>query len=143
MKTIQELADLVVVRDHLFTLLSGTRNSVKKGEIGQISFLVQKLDTEFIKDALELFTANALETLQGEDVDIAKRVAEAKAKMALYKESRSAGTAQPLAEARVSMTEKVTDVTQTAVEEQKPVEEVKQPTRRVIKKAIKNDAGTV
>ena len=77
--SLEELSQLIIVRNHLFDLLNGTRNAVKKGEVGSISALVQRLDIQIVHNSLELFKD---EVVVEEELDIAKKIAEAKAKMA-------------------------------------------------------------
>ena len=90
MKTVEQLADLIVVRNHLSLLLNGTRNAIKKNEVPALSTLIQRLDTEIVQSSLEMFKDQAAPS--ADDVDVQKRVAEAKAKMAAMK-SGPAGAA--------------------------------------------------
>lgn len=86
MKTVEQLASVIAVRNHLFLLLNGARNVVKKNEVATISNLIQKLDTEIIQESLALFNNQVVAAAAAADeVDIQKKVAEAKAKMAALK----------------------------------------------------------
>lgn len=82
MKTVKDIADVIVVRNHLALLLNGTRNVVKKTDVQPLSALINRLDMEVLQASLEMFKDKAQ---MEEDQDIQKRVAEAKAKLAAQK----------------------------------------------------------
>lgn len=79
MKTVEQLANLVVVRNHLSLLLNGTRNVIKKGDVQPINSLIQRLDSDIVLESLALFANEAAIPL---DEDVQKRIAEAKAQLA-------------------------------------------------------------
>ena|ERR1035437_9152290 len=100
MSTAAELANIISIRNHLSLLLNGTRNVIKKTEVSTIGGLIQKLDTEIIKSSLELFKDKTIPN--EDDVDIGKKVAEAKAKMAQNKTS-----VKPVEDSKVVKTRKI------------------------------------
>lgn len=95
MKTVKELADVIVVRNHLALLLNGTRNVVKKQDVQPLSALINRLDMEVLQASLEMFQDK---TQVEEDEDIKKRVAEAKAKLAAQKGPVAQAVAKAIAE---------------------------------------------
>lgn len=126
MKNLEELAHLVVIRNHLSDLLNGTRNVIKKGEVGQISALLQKLDSEIIQNSLELFKGKAVVT---DEDDIAKKVAEAKAKMLLPK--------------KATVPAAVLNVKPLASEPEAQLVEPVKTTKRTFKRVNKDESGSV
>lgn len=78
MKTVEEIANVIVVRNHLALLLNGTRNVVKKQDIQLLSAMINKLDTDIIQASMEILSPT---TKVPEDEDVAKKVAEAKANL--------------------------------------------------------------
>ncbi|HVI39874.1 MAG TPA: hypothetical protein VM577_04370 [Anaerovoracaceae bacterium] len=88
MKTAEQIASVIAVRNHLSMLLNGTRNVIKKNEVSVIGNLIQRLDAEIVQASLGLFSGQvAAVASAADDVDIQKKVAEAKAKMAALKAS--------------------------------------------------------
>ena len=86
MKTAEQIASVIAVRNHLSMLLNGTRNVIKKNEVSTIGNLIQRLDAEIVQASLGLFSGQvAAVATAADEVDIQKKVAEAKAKMAALK----------------------------------------------------------
>lgn len=88
MRTLKELAELVVIRNHLSALVSGTRLAIKRGDVPKLSALINKIDIEVIQDSLVLFVDEAVQK-SVDDTDIQKKLAEAKLALAAKKASQS------------------------------------------------------
>lgn len=79
-KTLQDLANMVTVRNHLYWLIQNApKNLLKKQDVPKVLNLVNSLDVEFINSSLEVADQNKIDST--EDLDVQKAVADAKAKL--------------------------------------------------------------
>lgn len=80
-----ELAQTVVVRNHLESVQNGTRNTVSRPQLRQIGDLILRLDQQIVQESLVLFSETAPVE---EKFDFASKIAEAKAAMVQQKAER-------------------------------------------------------
>lgn len=134
MKTLRELADLIAVRNHLSMLISGTRRVIKKGEVGKLSAVVDKIDMEVLQESMNLMIdENIKKTV--EDEDITKKIAEAKAKMAQKQKDVFVSASEP---AKTAVEKAMTKGNPT--EEEKPKKSIKRaPVVKRVEKDIEEE----
>lgn len=72
-----ELGNLVLVRNHLLTILDTTRNFIKKGDSGKITTVVRMIDQQILDTAFEALDSPDAQIISEDQ--IAAKVAAAKA----------------------------------------------------------------
>lgn len=55
MKTIEQLANLAAVRNHIMLLVNSSKSAVPRESVHTLTSLATKLDKEFVEAALEAF----------------------------------------------------------------------------------------
>lgn len=83
-----DLANTVIVRNHLESIQNGTRNTISRPQLRQVGDLILRLDQQIVQESLVMFeeTAPVIEKF-----DFSSKIAEAKAAMAKQKAERMAG----------------------------------------------------
>lgn len=78
MKTVEEIAGMVTIRNHLQSLRD--RSLIRRSDYQSVNSLIQQLDQDIINSSMELFKQQS--SVQVEDeLNISKKIAEAKAKL--------------------------------------------------------------
>lgn len=78
MKTVEEIAGMVTIRNHLQTLRD--RSLIKRSDYQAINNLIQQLDQDIINASMTLFKQQSKVQIEDE-LNISKKIAEAKAKL--------------------------------------------------------------
>lgn len=76
MKTIAEIADLITIRNHLWSALNGPRNLIAKPDVAVVNALAIKLDKEILSASIE--TLKDESPLPKEDIDVQAKILAAK-----------------------------------------------------------------
>jgi hypothetical protein len=78
MKTVEEIAGMVTIRNHLQSLRD--RSLIRRSDYQPVNSLIQQLDQDIINSSMELFRQQSQVQVE-EELNISKKIAEAKAKL--------------------------------------------------------------
>lgn len=84
MKTVADIANLITIRNFLWAALNGPRHLIAKSDLAAVNALALKLDRDILASSMEALKEqpSAAGVVASDEEDIAKKIAEAKAKMA-------------------------------------------------------------
>ncbi len=79
MKTTEEIAGMVTIRNHLQILRAGSQ--IKKADYQTVNNLILQLDQDIVDSSIALFKGPKNEIKLEDELNISKKIAEAKAKL--------------------------------------------------------------
>lgn len=80
-KSLSDIANMISIRNYLWAALNGPRNLITKADVPKINTLVSTLDKSIVQDCLASTLLVSTSSVVIEDLDLAKRISEAKAQL--------------------------------------------------------------